>query len=192
MSEQPTTTATDSGEFDAEIAKLELQATRERFVSSRVQEAAAEDEQARRLKVLERWDACGAGDLPLPNSPEEYQALPLDRQMKIEAADPELAGMLSPAVPLPGGCELRMAKGLDFLLPEDVPHLLAAHRGDLVAQLRQRHQEQLWAAHEAAAQQQPTAEQIAQEWQERQAASEESHNAQMKAAWVRRMHQGIA
>lgn len=115
----------------------------------------------------------------------------MSARLQLEQNDPGLLQLMAPAVAMPAGTELRLSRGLDALLPEDVPALLEAHRGDVVEKLRQRHLAQVEAQYEAGAEARAAAaaEQEAL-WAQAQREGEERFNASQRAAYVQRLHQG--
>lgn len=150
------------------------------------------EEKARRLELLRRWDSVGQGHTPLPSSPEEFDKLPLTTKLAIQDKDPDLYRTLSPTVPLPAGTELRLAQGIEALLPEDVDPLLAAGYGDVVRQLRTRYLEGIQATHEANRAAEMEARKAWEaEAETRRQASQEEFNAKMRRHYVSTIGQGL-
>lgn len=170
------------------VAELEaMQAfTREKAIAREV----AAEQQSQRTQRLERWSKAGFDDVPLPDN---LDGAPMHVQMRLASADPALARELGATAPLPAGTELRLRKGLDFLQPEDVPHLEAAGHHEVIAQLRQRHMEQMQAQFEqgqqAALDPELKAQQQA-EAEQRRLESEQRFNAEMRGQWIGAMNAG--
>lgn len=181
MSDDPTT------DTAALIAKIELDREVERY---KEKQSWAEDQQ-RRQTVLERWVNVGMGGEPLPESAADYARLPMTTRLRIAAADPELARMLSPAVPLPAGTELRLKQGDDALLPEDVEPLLQAGHYEVVNRLKARWLERVWATHEEnSAAEAAAREQGQRDFDAQVAAGQERFNAAMRSQYAERVRQG--
>jgi hypothetical protein len=168
------------------VAELEAmqQFTREKCVAREV----AAEQQSKRTARLEAWDRAGLGDHPLPEPGDDLIGMPLHLRARLEAHAPELARELLPAQPLPARLELKLSRGdLSAFEPEDVEHLLAANRGDVVEQLRQRHQEEMWATFEQGHAAVVDPERRAQEQAEMEArrlASEAQSNAAARGQWL--------
>lgn len=179
-------------EFAAELAALEAQRARLQYSRKLDADQESAEREKARADVLDRWCKAGLEQYALPSSAEEFESLGMMVSLQLEKADPDLLRMLAPAVAMPAGTERRLGLGLGALEPQDVPHLLRAHRGDVVEQLKARHEQALWQQFEqgAASQAEAAAEQQAL-WAQAQAESLERFNAQQRAAYVQRLHQGL-
>lgn len=175
-------------EFSAELASLEAQ--RARLQYSRKLDA--DEEAAARADVLDRWCKAGLEQYALPSSAEEFESLGMSVQLQLGQADPDLLRMLAPAQAMPAGTERRLSRGLEALEPQDVPHLLRAHRGDVVEQLRARHLASIWQQHEEQAAMDSAAREAAQQEAEaRRIASQEEFNQKARMHAISRMHAGL-
>jgi hypothetical protein len=165
------------------VAELEAmqQFTREKCVAREV----AAEQQTQRTQRLERWVKAGFDDAPLPDS---LEGAPMHVLAKLTAVDPALARELGATAPLPAGVELKLSRGdLAAFEPEDVEHLERAGHHEVIQQLRQRHQEQMWATFEQGHAAVVDPERRAQEQAEMEArrlASEAQSNAAARGQWL--------
>lgn len=90
------------------------------------------DENEARQVAMAGWLKAGLGDLPLPESREEFAALPLAAKLQLQSADPALFELFCPPRRLPAELEVRLAAGkltqADGPLLEAAGHLQAAQQ----------------------------------------------------------------
>jgi hypothetical protein len=188
--------ASPMSENESDFAVIEAEAAAaaalQRYQDHKMQQEEATEAAERRLDILRRWEVTGNGHLPLPASADEYEQLPLTVRMQVAGRDPELARMLQPAVPLPVSTEIRLSQGLDALLPEDAEHLLRGGYHEILAQIRERYQQQVWSSFEEAQTAAAEAAQVQQEqWEQQRREGEQRANAAARQHYISRIHAGL-
>jgi hypothetical protein len=148
-----------------------------------------EEEQDPRQVALDAWCAAGLGELPLPESREQWMEMPLHVKMQLQARNVGLFEMFNGVQPLPADLERRMRLGQ--LTIEDGPIVEAAGHLQVAAELKDRAMAERWrvfeegtaAAAAAAAEQQ-------EQWAQLQVEGKARADAEARSRYIASLQSG--
>jgi hypothetical protein len=148
-----------------------------------------EEEQDPRQVALDAWCAAGLGELPLPESREQWMEMPLHVKMQLQARNVGLFEMFNGVQPLPADLERRMRLGQ--LTIEDGPIVEAAGHLQVAAELKDRAMAERWRVFEEgeAARAVAAAEQQ-EEWSRLQAEGKAHADAEARSRYVASLQSG--
>lgn len=168
----------------AKLAQMELERTSAALLNRRDAVEQHQAAEADRLVRLRQWAGAGFGGVPMPETPEQWAAIPEMIRARIATDAPGVARQFVAPAPLPAEVELRRLAGT--LNPQiDGPVLEEAGWLEEAAQLRQQVMAERIAAFEEGQRQAAEAAAAQQAaWEQQRLAGEAQANAQARGTWL--------